>query len=113
MCGKGSANHPCFQGNGPHDLSECDTPPTEGLVKGVSVGNTTFFATFKGVQGSATVTVSAATLTSIDVIPASSTLPKGTTQQLIAIGNFSANESEVYSGTPWSPPDAEQCSVVF
>src|SRR5215469_10339847 len=66
-----------------------DTPPTKGLVRGVAVGNTTIFATFKGVQGSATVTVTNATLTSIVVTPPISTLPKGTTVQLTATCNLS------------------------
>ena len=55
----------------------------------MAVGNTTAFATFKGVQGSATVTVTPATLASIVVTPPTSILPKGTTVQLIATGNFS------------------------
>jgi trimeric autotransporter adhesin len=65
-----------------------DTSPTKGLVTGVSVGNTTISGSFGGMQGSATVTVTNATLVSITVLPEPS-IAKGTTVQLTATGTFS------------------------
>jgi uncharacterized protein YjdB len=67
---------------------------TKGLVTGVSVGNTPITATLDGIEGSTTVTVTAATLTSITVTPANPTIAKGTMVQLTAIGNFSDGTTE-------------------
>jgi len=62
---------------------------TQGLVTGVSVGNTPIIATFNGVQGSTTVTVTAATLTSITITVPATSIAAGTTVQLTATSNFS------------------------
>src|SRR5262249_38213972 len=51
-------------------------------------GNTLITATFNGMSGSTTVTVTAATLTSIAVTPANPAIAKGTTKQLAATGTF-------------------------
>jgi uncharacterized protein YjdB len=71
-----------------------DTAPTKGLATGVGVGNTTISGTFGGAQGSATVTVTAATLTSIVITPPGPSMAKGTTVQLTATGNFSDGTTE-------------------
>ena len=44
-----------------------NTSPTIGLVTGANAGNTPITATFNGIQGATTVTVSAATVTSITI----------------------------------------------
>jgi trimeric autotransporter adhesin len=62
---------------------------TQGLVTTVSVGNTPITATFNGIQGATTVTVTAATLTSITITVPVTTIAKGTTVQLTATCNFS------------------------
>jgi uncharacterized protein YjdB len=66
-----------------------DTPPTKGRVTGVGVATGAILATLNGVQGSATITVTDATLTSIAVTPPISTIAKGTTVQLTATCNYS------------------------
>jgi trimeric autotransporter adhesin len=71
-----------------------DAAPTKGLVTGVGVGNTTIFASFAGITGSAAVTVSAATLTSITITPPNPVLAKGTGLQLTATGDFSDGTTE-------------------
>jgi hypothetical protein len=71
-----------------------DIPDTQGLVTGVGVGNTSITATLNGVQGSTTVTVTAATLTAITIAPPDPSIPKGTTVRLTATGNFSDGTTE-------------------
>jgi trimeric autotransporter adhesin len=71
-----------------------DASPTQGLVTGVSVGNTTISGSLGGIQGSATVTVSSATLTSISITPPNAVLVKGTALQLTATGTFNDGTTE-------------------
>jgi len=63
--------------------------PTNGLVTGVTIGNTPITATLNGSQGSTTVTVTAATLNSITFSPVNPSIANGTNVQLIATCNFS------------------------
>ncbi len=62
---------------------------THGLVTGVGVGSATITADLNGIQGTATVTVTAAVLQSITILPSNPTVAVGNTVQLSAIGNFS------------------------
>ena len=66
-----------------------NVPDTPGFVTGLGVGNTTITATLNGVAGSTTVTVTAATLTSIEITPRDPSIAKGTAEQLTATGTFS------------------------
>ncbi|MCE9574407.1 MAG: Ig-like domain-containing protein [Deltaproteobacteria bacterium] len=66
---------------------------TEGLAKGTAVGDTTISATLNGKTGTTTLTVSAATLTSIAVTPTTPTLAKGLTLQFTATGTFTDNSN--------------------
>lgn len=69
-------------------------PGTKGLVTGIAVGGTVIRAVLEGIEGIASVTVSAATLTSITVAPVNPTIAKGTTVQLSATGHFSDSSTE-------------------
>jgi uncharacterized protein YjdB len=60
-----------------------------GLVTANKVGSTTINAALNNIQGSADVTVTAATLSSLQVTPTNESIPKGTSQQYIATGLFS------------------------
>ena len=62
---------------------------TVGVLTGVAVGSATITATIGNVSGSTSVTVTAATLTSINVTPANLSLAKGTTQQYTATAIYS------------------------
>ena len=64
---------------------------TQGLVTGLSVGNTLITATLNGITGSTTVNVTDHIVTSITVLPAASSFAKGAKQQLSATCNFSDN----------------------
>jgi hypothetical protein len=54
-----------------------NVPDTEGLVTGLSVGNASITATLNGIEGSTAVSVTAATLTSIQITPLILRSPKG------------------------------------
>src|SRR5215469_302468 len=71
-----------------------NTAATIGLVTGVSAGNTPITATFNGIAGSTTVTVTAATLTSIEITPPDPSIAKGTTERLTATCTFSDGTTE-------------------
>ena len=62
---------------------------TEGLLTGVGAGSTSIAATLGGIEGSTTITVTAATLTAITITPPGPSIANGTTVQLTAIGSFS------------------------
>jgi uncharacterized protein YjdB len=62
-----------------------------GLAAGVNAGSTVIAAAFSGKSGSATLTVNPATLQSIIVLPANTSIVAGTSQQFVAMGTFSNN----------------------
>jgi len=62
---------------------------TPGFAAGVQPGTTTISAVFAGQVGTASLTVTNATLTSITITPASASIPVGKSQQFEAIGSFS------------------------
>lgn len=59
-----------------------------------STGGTVVTATSGSVSGNTLLTVTNATLSSISVTPATPTIPKGTTQQFTATGNFNDNTTQ-------------------
>ena len=65
------------------------TVSTGGLVTPMEIGTAVLTAAVSGQSATATVTVTAATLTSIDVFPGAVALAKGTTAAFTAIGTFS------------------------
>src|SRR5258708_26854527 len=74
-----------------------------GLATSVAAGTTTITATLGGVSGSTTLTVTAATLTSIAVTPANPSLPLGLTQQFTATGTFSdSTTQDLTTQVTWS-----------
>ena len=79
---------------------------SEGLITGIGVGGTGVTAVLAAVQGSTSVTVTAATLTSITIDPVKPSLAKGTAQQLTATGNFSDGTTEDLTNTAsWTSSD--------
>ena len=67
---------------------------TQGLATSVSVGTTSISATFSSVAGSATLTVTAATLNSIAVSPPSPTITISTQLQFAATGTYSDGSTQ-------------------
>ena len=74
-----------------------------GLTKAVSAGSATISAAMSGVSGSATLTVTNATLLSITVTPPSASIDVGTQQQFTAIGKFDDGTTQDISNVgSWS-----------
>lgn len=63
--------------------------PYEGVVRTLDVGTTQVRATLGALTGSTSLTVNAATLTSLSITPAAQTLPIGAPRQYVATGVFS------------------------
>lgn len=89
-----------------------NTSGSQGLASGVAAGNSTITASLNNVSGSTTLTVTAATLSSITVIPATSTIANGTTQQFYAIGIYSDNSHQnLTSQVTWSSSDPSIATI--
>ncbi|WP_207385402.1 beta strand repeat-containing protein, partial [Legionella cincinnatiensis] len=83
-----------------------------GQATGVGPGTATVTATYGALSGTANLTVTAATLQSIAVTPASAMIPQGATQQFIATGTFSNGSTyDITSSVTWSSGD--ESVVVF
>ena len=79
------------------------TIPTSGLAQGLSAGQSTITALSGNVSGSAVLTVTSATLTSLAVGPADTIIPLGTIEQLTATGTFSdGSTQDVTNIAKWS-----------
>jgi uncharacterized protein YjdB len=63
--------------------------PTKGLARGISPGQSVISATSGSIVGSATLTVTSATVTAIAVSPQNANIPLGIAQQFTALGTFS------------------------
>jgi uncharacterized protein YjdB len=74
-----------------------------GWATAVGTGSTSVTATSGAVSGSAAVTVTGATLVSLAVTPANSTMPSGTTKQMTATGTFSdSSTQDITASALWS-----------
>jgi hypothetical protein len=62
---------------------------SKGLATGASAGSVTITATFATVPGTTTLTVTNATLSTIEITPPTAGIARGTTQQFQAIGHYS------------------------
>ncbi len=83
-----------------------------GLATGVAEGTALMTATLGGVSGGTTLTVTAVTLTRIDLAPTGLSLAKGLTRQLVATGHFSDGSTQDLSAQAvWSSDDAAIVSV--
>jgi uncharacterized protein YjdB len=65
-----------------------------GLATGVSPGPVTISATFDGITGSTSLTISAAVLQSIALAPANPSITAGGTEQFTATGSYSDNSTQ-------------------
>jgi uncharacterized protein YjdB len=88
----------------------------QGLAMGVSAGKSTITAAVTDASGnfssSATLTVTSATLTSINVPPVAAPIPLGTVQQFTATGTFSDNSMQDITGTVvWSTSPTSVASI--
>lgn len=74
---------------------------SNGLADALSNGTATITATYQGLSGSATLTVTTATLVSIAVTPANPVLPPHTKLQMTAVGTFSDGTTVPLAGVSW------------
>ena len=85
---------------------------TAGLATGVSPGVTTISATFAGLAGGTQLTVTPATLTSIQVTPANASNALGTTRQFAATGTYSDNSTQDLTATAtWASSDTNIATI--
>jgi uncharacterized protein YjdB len=82
-----------------------------GLASGLSAGTTTITASYGSVSGSATLTVTTATLVSITITPSNPIVPPHARVQLTAIGTFSDGSQLVLSGVSWHTNSARYAMV--
>ncbi len=89
-----------------------NTVGSKGLATAASVGGTTVSATSDGVSGDTTLTVTDATLVSIEVSPAASSLVDGLTQQFTATGLYSDNSTQdLTTEVTWASSDSAVATV--
>jgi hypothetical protein len=85
---------------------------TQGLATVLTAGTSLITATYSGLAGSTTLTVSPAILESITVAPAGVTLGLNGTQQFTATGNYSDGTSaDITSTATWSSGNTEYVTV--
>jgi hypothetical protein len=81
-------------------------PPARTASQPTSSGTTTVSATSGGVTSGTTLTVTDATLVSLEVSPATPSLAHGLTQQLIATGLFTDNTTQdLTTQVTWASSD--------
>jgi len=78
--------------------ADVTTVTSNGVATPVKAGSATITATYLGISGTSTLTVSAATLSSIQVTPAALSLASGDSSQLMAAGVFT--DGTTYDLTP-------------
>jgi hypothetical protein len=67
---------------------------SKGLATPSGVGSATVSATLDSVTGSTNLTITSATLVSVQVTPTNPSIPKGTTQQFVATGIYSDHSTQ-------------------
>ena len=85
---------------------------SHGLVKSLATGTTTIKATSASVQGSASLTITSATLMALDVTPAIPSIPAGLLQPFFATGTFSdGTTKDMTAEVTWNSTDAGVATV--
>lgn len=96
----------------PHVATVSNAEGSGGLLAGLAEGTSVVTAELTGVSGSTTVTVSNATLASLELTPAALSLPKGVGRAIVAIGHFSdGSTQEVTTVATWQSSDPAVVSV--
>jgi uncharacterized protein YjdB/N-acetylneuraminic acid mutarotase len=84
----------------------------EGTLVGLAQGTTTITASAVNITGSTTLTITAPTLSSIQLSPQSPTIPLGTTQQFTVTGIYSdGSTQDLTSSASWSSPQSVVASI--
>jgi uncharacterized protein YjdB len=86
--------------------------PDNGLLTAIAEGQVTISAYLNGVVGDESITVTAATLTSLTVTPGNSTMPTGITESYKAVGHFSnGTDQDLTSTVTWSVDDTSVARI--
>lgn len=89
-----------------------DSGGSKGLATGLTPGNATITALFAGEVGSASLTVTSATLTSITITPSNPSIPLGSSQRFTATGNFSDGTTEnLTSQAAWTSSNVNVATI--
>jgi uncharacterized protein YjdB len=89
-----------------------DSASSKAKVTGVKAGTVTLSATCQGITGSATVTITAAALTKIDLTPVQAILQTGTTRAFQATATYAdATTSDVTLQATWTSSDRAIATV--
>ena len=89
-----------------------DAAGTKGRTTTFKAGGTTIQATYRGVTGTATLSVSSATLTTIQITPFRPTIPVGFGERLIATGLYSDGSKADLTGlATWTSTNAAVAAV--
>src|SRR5262249_36232224 len=84
----------------------------DGIATGLALGQATISAAYGGKTASTTLTVTAATLTSLAVTPSAASVPNGTTQRFVATATFSDGSTQDVSNMgAWTATDLSGTSV--
>jgi hypothetical protein len=85
---------------------------TNGLAKGLAAGTAQITATFNGITVRESLTVTVATLVSINVTPGNPTIAKGSRQQFVATGVYTDNSQQDLTATvAWDSGDTNVATV--
>ena len=88
------------------------TVDANGLGQAVAAGSSTITVTSGTVSGTASVTVTGATLVSLTIAPLNSSMPEGATKQFTATGTFSDTSTQDMTATAlWSSTDASVATI--
>jgi trimeric autotransporter adhesin len=85
---------------------------SKGQASGVTEGSSVITATLDGINGKTTLTVTAATLVSLAVTPATPSVAVGTTQQFVATGTYSDNTTQALtSSVTWASATEAKATI--
>ncbi len=85
-----------------------------GVVTGEGPGTATITAAYQGFSGTVDVTVTAATLTAIQVTPAAPSIADGTTQQFVATGTYSDGSTQVITtAVTWTSSNTTVATITL
>lgn len=88
------------------------TVASMGLAHSAAIGSATISASVGSVSGTTTLTVTPAALVSITVMPASPSIPLGTTQQFTATGNYTdGSTQDLTIPVHWSTSDGTVATI--
>lgn len=90
-----------------------DLAGSKGRIKGIAAGQTSIFASFASTPASVGLTVTAATLQKISLVPTATSFAKGTTVSVRAIATFSDNSVvDITKFSTWSSSNTAIISTI-